>query len=88
MLAGVSLLAGLSYALGSNLGLEPAGTIRLTLWSVIGGLMSYLYTVLGLPGTTTLLTLGGWGALLSILVGGAFGLGLCWWRMPAVSSRG
>ncbi|MCB0000116.1 MAG: hypothetical protein KDE56_30340 [Anaerolineales bacterium] len=44
------------------------------LWGVIGGLLAYLYLVFGLPGTTGLLALGSWGALLMTLVGGVPGL--------------
>lgn len=80
MMTGVGLLAAAGILLGNNQHLPPANHLRFTLWGISGGLLTYIYYLLRLPGSDALLPLGAWAAILTTLGGGLLGLSLGWWR--------
>lgn len=78
--AGIGLLAAAGILIGYNRHLPPTYLLQFVLWGIIGGLLTYLYFSLNLPGSARLLPLGAWAAILTTGSGGAAGLLLCWWR--------
>lgn len=84
MAAGVSLV----YWLGSQM-VEPEWAIRWALLVLAGGLVTYNYLILGLPGGETWLAGRGLPAFLqAVLVGQGVGFAFGWfWRLTAESSN-
>jgi beta-N-acetylhexosaminidase len=69
------------YRLAAYLGNIRLG-VRGGFMALIGGLCAYSYLALRLPGSLSLLTVtGGWGILLTTLLGSLLGIGIAWvWR--------
>lgn len=78
--AGLLIASGAAFSLGrqQNVGLEQQ--IGWPLWSIVGGLLAYIYFKLGLPGAANLGEMQmGWG-FLTAFVGGLGGLMAYWLR--------
>jgi hypothetical protein len=70
-LAGVLALGGGGYWVVRRRRGDLTYALRASLWCVIGGLIGYVYFMLGLPGSDVLrAAVGSWGALLTVLLGG------------------
>ncbi len=77
----LSMLSGLMvFAVGALfIGREQGDANQRTgalLWGLIGGLLAYIYTILQLPGTDWILSLGSWAGLAATLLGAALGWAL------------
>ncbi len=78
--AGLMVAGGTAFSLGRQQNVALAKQIGWPLWSMIGGLLSYIYFALGLPGTAV------WGSLhmgtgfLITVAGGLVGLIIYWVR--------
>lgn len=69
------MFVAVTAVIGSRrLRLEPTQQIGWPLWGMVGGLLLYLYVLLGLPGTAVFSNLGAWAGLASTLLGGLAGL--------------
>lgn len=78
--AGLLISSGAAFSLGRQQQVALEQQIGWPLWSIIGGLLSYIYFRLGLPGSSALGEIHmGWGFLLT-LTGGLAGLGTYWLR--------
>jgi hypothetical protein len=77
-LIGVAAIGGGGYwAVRQRRG-DLSRALKMGLWCAIGGLIGYVYFTLGLPGSDVLRSmLGGWGALVMVLLGGV--LPLIYW---------
>ena len=71
-LTGVALLGGSGYWLIRQRQNDLENALRTALWTVIGGLLGYVYFSLGLPGSEVLrAAFGSWASVLMALLGGA-----------------
>jgi hypothetical protein len=71
-LTGIALLGGGGYWLTRQRQNDLAQALRTALWTVIGGLLGYVYFSLGLPGSEVLRTaFGSWAPVLMALLVGA-----------------
>ncbi|WP_420627808.1 glycoside hydrolase family 3 N-terminal domain-containing protein [Candidatus Leptofilum sp.] len=78
--AGILISSGAAFSLGRQQNVALAQQIGWPLWTIVGGLLTYIYFQLGLPGTNNLGEMQiGWGFLTSF-VGGLAGLILYWLR--------
>ncbi len=74
MSVGLMCVAVMAVVGSRRLHMEPAQQIGWPLWGMVGGLLFYVYVLLGLPGTAVFVTLGAWAGLASTLLGGLAGL--------------
>ena len=76
----ISMFMGLALTLGAGILISqrhnntPSELMGWLLWGVIGGLVVYLYFILGLPGSDILARFGAWAGLLTTVAGGLVGL--------------
>jgi hypothetical protein len=79
-LLGIAVLGSGGYWVARQRRDDLSDALRVVLWTAIGGLTGYVYFSLGLPGSDLLRSIiGGWAALLMVLLGGMVPL-LYWMR--------
>jgi hypothetical protein len=78
VLVGLLVTGGFGVVIGRNGHTDLVKLVRLVLWGLVGGLLSYNYFALNLPGAALLANTGAWAGLLATLAGGLAGMVLCW----------
>ncbi len=78
--AGLLISSGAAFSLGRQQNVALEQQIGWPLWAIVGGLLTYIYFQLGLPGTETLGDMQFGGGFLTSFVGGLGGLIFFWLR--------
>ncbi len=75
-LIGVVVMGGIGFGVAQQRNRDLARALRASLWCAVGGLLGYVYFMLGLPGSEVLRSaLGSWGALVTVVIGSVLPLG-------------
>jgi beta-N-acetylhexosaminidase len=77
---GLFVTGGAGFVIGRNDHRDLSETIQCIMWGLVGGLLAYIYFVLGLPGAQWLVKFGNWAGLITALLGGTVGLVLFYLR--------